>query len=85
MGFATQMTSKYGASSEYTARVWAKEPGLRVIPFRLAHSYSWHSPETTSVRGLGLGISWGFQSDFCDQAHNVAREMSDCCKAERGV
>ena len=84
LAFVTQMMSKYGAQPNLTASMWDQPPGwygqhAYANAFESAWGYVWHAPgpdERPTTRGLGNGISWGFEPSFCEAILPTIREHS---------
>jgi hypothetical protein len=84
LAFVTQTMSKYGAQPNLTASMWDQPPGwygqhAYANPFEYAWGYVWHAPgpdERPTTRGLGNGISWGFEPSFCEAILPTIREHS---------
>jgi len=78
--FVSQMMSNYGAQPSLTASMWDQPPARTIEdPFKYAWGYVWHTPspdERPTPRGLGNGISWGFEPSFCDAILPTIREHS---------
>ena len=84
LAFVTQTMSKYGAQPNLTASMWDQPPGwygqhAYANAFESAWGYVWHAPgpdERPTTRGLGNGISWGFEPSFCEAILPTIREHS---------
>ena len=81
LAFATRMMSNYGAQPSLTARMWDQPPALELQAFNPFEGYAWgyvlHTPspdERPTPRGLGNGISWGFEPSFCGAILPTIRE-----------
>ena len=80
--FVSQVMSNYGAQPSLTASMWDQPPARTPLlhdPFKYAWGYVWHTPspdERPTPRGLGNGISWGFEPSFCDAILPTIREHS---------
>jgi len=83
LAFVTQKMSNYGAQPSLTARMWDQPPTyteLQALDFGVyAWGYVLHTPspdERPTTRGLGNGISWGFEPSFCGAILPTIREHS---------
>ena len=80
LAFVTQTMSKYGSQPNLTASMWDQP----VSDYqRSVYDYAWgyvlHTPgpdERPTPRGLGKGISWGFEPSFCEAILPTIREHS---------
>ena len=84
LAFVTQMMSKLGAQPNLTASNWDQPPyrssaysGYGIYEY--AWGYVWHAPgpdERPTPRGIGNGLSWGFEPSFCRAILPTIREHS---------
>ena len=80
LAFVGSMMSKYGAQPNLTAGRWDQPPVDRHDNvYDTAWGYVLHTPgpdERPTPRGLGNGISWGFEPSFCEAILPTIREHS---------
>ena len=83
LAFVTQMMSNFGAQPSLTASMWDQPPAYTATRFMNPSEYAWgyvmHTPssdERPTPRGLGNGISWGFEPSFCGAILPTIREHS---------
>ena len=81
LAFVGQMMSKYGSQPSLVASMWDQPPVNDYT--RSVYDYAWgyvlHTPgpdERPTPRGLGKGISWGFEPSFCEAILPTIREHS---------
>ena len=82
LAFVGQMMSKYGSQPSLTASMWDQLP-VESGNYQSVYDYAWgyvlHTPgpdERPTPRGLGKGISWGFEPSFCEAILPTIREHS---------
>ena len=82
LAFVTQTMSKFGSQPNLTASRWDQPPVERG-GYQNVYDYAWgyvlHTPgpdERPTPRGLGKGISWGFEPSFCEAILPTIREHS---------